>query len=532
MLFNSIQFMVGFLPVTLAVFAMLVRNHRAEAAKIWLCLASLFFYGSWSIKFLPVLLISVLVNYFIVRLLLATTDEKRRGFLLIIGVTANLGALAYFKYLNFFLDSLGSAVNVNFNIARIALPLGISFFTFQKIALLVDVRGGMVKDISFIDYCLFALFFPQLISGPLVHHREVVPQYQALGKDGVGLQADSFARGLTVFTIGLFKKVVLADGILSAVTSIDRVFSPGTLPSTDYSFFEAWGATLAYGLQLYFDFSGYSDMAIGLGLLFGVQLPLNFNSPFKSSSIIEFWSRWHMSLTRFLNAYLYNPMRLRVSRSRMQRGKPLIQRGTGPLDAFFVLVAWPTVYTMTLAGVWHGAGWQFIVFGMLHGGFLTFNHMFHYLKKSLLINWEIPTVLAVALTYVCANIGFVFFRSQDLVTAKNVLVGMSGVHGFVLPKLWEAELGPISSGLSKLGVSFGSAGSFDRSGMEIIWIAALMLIVFALPNTQEIMGLPIGERASRGMWEPSYRWLAYACVGVAASIPFVTRVTEFIYFQF
>lgn len=534
MLFNSIQFMLGFLPIVLIVFALLVHYQRSEAAKIWLCLASLFFYGSWSIKFLPVLMTSVIVNYALVQLLLSQADDNRKRWLLILGVTLNLGALAFFKYLNFFLDQVGNLTDLNFSIAKIALPLGISFFTFQKIALLIDVRGGMVKEISFIDYCLFALFFPQLISGPLVHHREVVPQYQVMGKPGSGFSAESAARGLTVFTIGLFKKVVLADGILNDVPSINRVFSPGHLSSLDYSFFEAWGATLAYTLQLYFDFSGYSDMAIGLGLLFGVQLPLNFNSPFKSQNIVEFWGRWHMSLTRFLNAYLYNPTRLRISRSRIERGKSVLQRGTGPIGAFAALVAWPTIYTMSLAGLWHGAGWQYVIFGMLHGMFLVITNFWHYLKKTFSIAWEIPAIVAVAITYLCANIGNVFFRSQDLTTAKNVLVGLSGANGFVLPKLWEGKLGVISKVLSSLGVSFGSAGSFDRTGMEVIWIGALMLIVFTLPNTQQIMGLPNDLKGhwAKSMWQPNLKWLAYTGVGVAASIPFVTRIAEFIYFQF
>jgi alginate O-acetyltransferase complex protein AlgI len=535
MLFNSVQFIFLFLPITFVGFAAFVRTERLFLAKAWLCLASVVFYGSFNIRFVPILFASIAVNYLIVRLLLsARGDESRTSRLLAIGVSANLLSLFYFKYFNFFVDTVASLARLDVSVAKIILPLGISFYTFQKIALLIDVAGGAVKEIDFIDYCLFALFFPQLINGPLVHHREVVPQYKALGERAGSFGPDNIAKGLTLFTIGLCKKVVLADGIAHDVgPSIDRVFSVSGLGS-NISFFEAWGATLSYGLQLYFDFSGYSDMAIGLGLLFGIRMPLNFNSPFKSVTIVDYWSRWHMSLTRFLTAYVYNPMRIRMSRSRLAAGKTLIAHGTGTIGAFSALIAWPSLYTMFLAGIWHGAGWQYVCFGLLHGMFLGVCHGYDFIKKRMRLIWTLPTVIAILLTYACANMGFLFFRAQNVKVAGHVLAGISGVNGFVLPKIWEAPLGNVGRLLSHAGVTYGSAGTFDRTGKEVIWVVCLQAIVFFMPNSQEIMGLSDRKQMKEWWWRwrPNAVWLTVAALGVFVAIPFLRRVSEFIYFQF
>ena len=295
MLFNSDIFVFAFLPTVLLGFYALSRYAPSFLAKAWLVAASLFFYGWWNPAYLGLIVVSVFFNYGLGRVLMARPSEKP---LLSLGVAANLALLAYFKYANFFVDNLNALTGTNYTLHHIVLPLAISFFTFQQIAYLVDTYRGEVQEKSILNYGLFVTFFPQLIAGPIVHHREVLPQF--LQKLGQHATACNIGMGFAIFSIGLFKKVILADNVAVYATPIFNAADQGVA----LTLLESWGGLLAYAGQIYFDFSGYSDMAIGLGRLFGISLPLNFNSPYKATNIIDFWRRWHITLSRFLRGYL------------------------------------------------------------------------------------------------------------------------------------------------------------------------------------------------------------------------------------
>ena len=292
MLFNSYTFIFLFLPTVLLGFHLIGKQGHHRVAIAWLVGASLFFYGWWNPAYLGLMLVSIFFNYGIGVSLGGAPKQPNKKPILIFGVIVNLGLLAYFKYANFFVDNLNNIAGTDIVLEQIILPLAISFFTFQQIAYLVDAWRGETKEYNFLHYCLFVTFFPQLIAGPIVHHKEMLPQF---AKDVVyKLRSKHLAIGLTIFAIGLFKKVVLADGISVYASPVFDAAEAGVV----LTFFEAWGGSLAYTFQLYFDFSGYSDMAIGIARMFGIRLPLNFNSPYKATSIIDFWRKWHITLSR------------------------------------------------------------------------------------------------------------------------------------------------------------------------------------------------------------------------------------------
>ena len=350
MLFNSFLFLFVFLPATLLGFFLIGRYSRPLAA-LWLFAASLFFYGWWNPAFTFLLLASIAFNYS-VGTALAREHARRRAasgsWLLGVGVCANLGLLAYYKYANVFIQGGNAVLGTGWQIESIVLPLGISFYTFTQIAFLVDAHRGEAGEFDFIRYGLFVTYFPHLIAGPVLHHKEMMPQF-ALAQTYRPHWAN-LSVGLTILAIGLFKKVVLADGVASFASPVFKAASEGA----SVTFLEAWVGALAYTFQLYFDFSGYSDMAIGLSLLFGVKLPLNFDSPYKAANIIDFWRRWHMTLSRFLRDYLYFP---------------LGGNRKGPARRHLNLLI-----TMVLGGLWHGAGLTFVMWGALHGFYLIVNH--------------------------------------------------------------------------------------------------------------------------------------------------------------
>jgi len=348
MLFNSFEFIFFFLPITLTIFFWIGKRNHHQVAISWLVLCSLFFYGWWSPAYLALILFSMLFNYAFGVMLGNGESRKNKKALLILGVGINLGLLGYYKYANFFIDQLNWLLDSNFHLEKIFLPLAISFFTFQQIAYLVDAYRQETKEYNFLHYCLFVTFFPQLIAGPIVHHKEMLPQFS---KNIVyKFNYEHMAMGITIFIIGLFKKVILADSVSIYATP---VFNAAEIGAT-VTFFSAWGGALAYTLQLYFDFSGYSDMAIGIAYMFGIKLPINFNSPYKATSIIDFWRRWHITLSRFLRDYLY--FALGGNRK-------------GSIRRYINLFL-----TMLLGGIWHGAGWTFVIWGMLHGTYLIINH--------------------------------------------------------------------------------------------------------------------------------------------------------------
>ena len=369
MLFNSYEFIFLFLPIVLLGFHLIGKQGHHRVAIAWLVGASLFFYGWWNPAYLLLMLFSVLFNYSVGVSLSNTSGRKLLSkTILTIGVSVNLAILGYFKYANFFVDNLNALSGTNLILNEVILPLAISFFTFQQIAYLVDAYRGKTKEYNFLHYCLFVTFFPQLIAGPIVHHKEMLPQF---AKDAVyKLRSKHLAIGITIFALGLFKKVVLADGVSVYATPVFNAAEAGVM----LTFFEAWGGALAYTFQLYFDFSGYSDMAIGIARMFGIRLPLNFNSPYKATSIIDFWRRWHITLSRFLRDYLYIPL----GGSRKGRVRRYINLMT----------------TMILGGLWHGAGWTFLLWGALHGFYLMINHakrfLFEFENNYLILNGTFP----------------------------------------------------------------------------------------------------------------------------------------------
>ncbi|MBO1325506.1 MBOAT family protein [Acetobacter sp. TBRC 12305] len=514
MLFNSKIFLVYFLPVVLLGFVLLTRLGARRASVAWLSVASVVFYGWWNIQAVPLFMLSIIANFLMGKSLART----RSAWLLLVAVGVNLGVLGYYKYAGFVVSVAVDATGVDWTIPHIVLPLAISFFTFQQIAYLSDAYDGTAVQHSFLDYCLFISFFPHLIAGPITHHSEMLPQFNRL-MSGRG-EAGRAAVGMTLFLIGLFKKVILADPMGAYATPVFALAGAGHVPAMG----AAWAGAGSYALQIYFDFSGYTDMAIGLGLLFGISLPPNFDSPFKSRNIIEFWSRWHMTLTRFLTAYIYNPLVLRLTRARAKKGLRLPRRGQHTLGTFATLVALPSLFTMFLSGLWHGAGWQFIVFGLLHGVYLSINHGWRSLKAALGYRIDggwIAHAGSVLLTCLCVLVGLVFFRADSVSAARAIL------HGMVLGA-------PQGGGAIAVGLR------------QVMLIAVLLLVVWGLPNAGQWMRnfqTALNYRPARSWLErawPSSAWrpgpvcgLVVGAVGMLAVMRALSAApTEFLYFQF
>lgn len=497
MLFNSTVFIFVFLPITALGFALAGRwNARLTIA--WLVLCSLFFYGFWNPIFLLLLCASIVMNYACASALAAIHDKTRRTTLLVAGITANLAVLAYFKYAGFFLEVAGSLTGANFPAVEIILPLGISFFTFQKIGYLVDSWKGNVHHHRFLDYCLFVTFFPQLIAGPIVQHHEILPQIASRRR--FRFDSANVAPAILLFVLGLAKKVLLADNVSEFANAVFNSAAIGQQPAAH----EAWIGAIAYSFQLYFDFSGYSDMAIGLARLFGIHIPINFNSPYKAASIADFWRRWHITLSQFLRVYLYIP--LGGNRCGLHR-------------QYFNVMA-----TMLLSGLWHGAGWTFIIWGGLHGFLLCVQHAARRLSDKMQWNWTASLgwhLLAVFLTFTATAIGWVFFRAADFDTALQLLSSMAG---FV----------PANAGLRVV-----------HPETAVPWLLALGAIVWLAPNTQQIIArMESGSdlfqpTAARLAWlnrmvqlKPSYASGVAVAILFALALSSMSNVQEFLYFQF
>src|SRR3954449_621493 len=402
MLFSSYAFLFQFLPVVAIAFA--VARRWSPRCGIWaLALASLIFYGAWKPVYLLVLLGSIGFNFW---LGLKMEDPARRRSFGTLGVAANLALLCYFKYTNFLFDSFTALTGAPLPFVNVVLPLGISFFTFQQIAYLVDVMRGAKVERDIVSYALFVSFFPHLIAGPLVHHAEMIPQFK---RGRTSRSAVLAARGLAIFAAGLFKKVVIADNLAQFVSPVFAHLDAGGGVTTSW----AWLATLAYSLQIYFDFSGYSDMAVGLALMFGIRLPVNFWSPYKATSIIEFWRRWHITLSRFLRDYLYIP---------------LGGNRHGPIRRYVNLGI-----VMLLGGFWHGANWTFVVWGGAHGLMLGVNHAWRAIAFSRSPALKRPWVgaTAVLITFIAVTLAWVPFRSDNLADA-----------GRMFTYLWPTTAGP------------------------------------------------------------------------------------------
>jgi alginate O-acetyltransferase complex protein AlgI len=513
MLFNSYAFLLLFLPVTLAGYFWLGRSSKAWASG-FLAAASLVFYGWWDVRYIPLLLASITGNYLIGGHIARHAGQPRGRYTLAAGVAVNLGLLGYYKYADFFIGSANAVLAADWPLLGVVLPIGISFFTFTQIAFLADAYAGKVNEYRFTYYVLFVTYFPHLIAGPVLHHKEMMPQFDQ--DANYRPQLSNFAVGLSIFAIGLAKKVLVADNLAGYATPLfDNPQQPTLLL--------AWGGALAYTFQLYFDFSGYSDMAIGLSRLFGVRLPLNFHSPYKAENIAEFWRRWHMTLSRFLRDYLYIP---------------LGGNRRGPWRRHINLMT-----TMVLGGLWHGAGWTFVIWGALHGAFLVINHAWAGFSSRLPFTLPrgLARVLSVSLTFVCVVFAWVYFRAPNLDVANQIVLGMGGVNGTSLPEALTARLGPVAGALRALGVEtyLGGGGQFVANWA---WVLAAAVLAFGLPNTQQLMrrfepalpdSLPHGAlRPGALAWQPRRRDAVLVGLVLAAGVLALSRPTEFLYFQF
>ena len=489
MLFNSYEFIFLFLPVTLIIYFLLNKKRLTIASNAWLLLASLVFYSWWNVKYLPLVLISILFNYTIGYLLAEYDTIKKQTLskkgIFVFGLVGNIAFLGYFKYMDFFIGNVNVFLKTDLPLLQIVLPLGISFFTITQIAFLVDSYEGLVEDRKLLSYSLFVTFFPHLLAGPILHHKEMMPQFEATRNKVLNYK--NLSHGFFLFFIGLFKKVIIAD-------ELSKTVKAGFESTANLNMVEAWATSLSYTFQLYFDFSGYSDMAIGVGLMFNILLPINFNSPYKATNIIDFWKRWHMSLTNFITTYLYSP----------------IMRSFRKITFAKSMAA--TFVAMFIAGIWHGAGWTFVLWGAFHGGALVVNHLW---KKRKL---PMPRPLGWLFTFGFVNASFVLFRAKNLADAGKVLKGMVGVNG-ILPATHP------HFAFSDLG-----HGQFWRQLMEnvkgndsTLWtLIVIMIFTLVCKNSIQL----------EQNFKPSWKTLVFVVAISFYTLINMNKVSEFLYFQF
>ena len=521
MLFNSYYFILAFLPATIIGFYILSKLNNKRITVAWLVACSFFFYGWWNPKYLLLIGSSLVFNFSLGKFLRGINKPKNKKILLIIGILTNLGILGYYKYANFFVENINIIVNTNYHLDNIILPLAISFFTFEQIAYIIDVIRDDIRDYNFGEYCIFVIFFPQLIAGPIVHHNEIIPQIEK--KTKFDIRIENIVIGLTIFTFGLSKKVIIADNMALYATPLFNAAEGEVI----ITFFESWVGVLAYTFQIYFDFSGYSDMAIGLARLFGIKLPMNFNSPYKAVNIKEFWRRWHMTLSRFLRDYLYIP---------------LGGNRFGGLKRYRNLFI-----TMLLGGLWHGAGWTFIIWGALHGIYLITNHLWSSLKNYVRIqNYNfnfIGLIFSKLITFLCVMIAWIFFRAESIDGAMRILQSLIGRFGFSLPLEYLDKLGEVGYTIRDLGVEFIGVRIIENVPIITGMISLVIVFIFILfaPNTQEIMiryepGLEIykGELGgqSRINWGVKKRWATIVGCLFLISFIYLGYPSEFIYYNF
>ena len=484
MLFNSYEFIFLFLPLSFFIYFYLLQNRLVIGAKGFLVFASLFFYSWWNISYLPIILWSMLFNYVIGNSLNENFKKVQvnKKFLLTFGVISNLALLGYFKYTDFFLENFNLAFDGSVPLLHLALPLAISFFTFQQIAYLVDSYRGETAEYDFLNYALFVTFFPQLIAGPIVHHAEMMPQFAS--RWNLVKNYKNIATGLFIFSIGLFKKVVIADTFAQWATA-------GFDQAEYLNLIEAWATSLSYTFQLYFDFSGYTDMAIGAALLFNIKLPINFNSPYKALDIQDFWRRWHITLSRFLRDYIYIP---------------LGGNRKGPFRTYNNILA-----TFILGGIWHGAGWTFVFWGFLHGMALVI----HRFWKQL--GFTMPKVLAWFITFNFINIAWVFFRAKEWDDALKVLDGM--VSGDVI--ISDKHLTKLGF-LQDMGIEFGQF-LFHLGGHSttLAWLFGGLILIF-MKNSMEL----------KDCFKATSFYFFFAIAIALSAILNLSKASEFLYFNF
>jgi alginate O-acetyltransferase complex protein AlgI len=490
--FSSTEYVYLFLPASLIVYYWLTRVRKIQCAKSWLALSSLFFYAWWNPQYLPLILISLVVNYWIGKRIAPTVvmvakGERNSKAWLIAGICFNLVILIYYKYSGFVAANLAKLASTTVEPINPLLPLAISFFTFTQVAYLIDSYRGEVKEYGFLNYTLFVTFFPHLVAGPIVHHKEIVPQFAT--SSNLTLRYRNLALGLTLFSIGLAKKLLFADTLaLWATAGFDK--------AETLNFAEAWLTSLCYTFQLYFDFSGYTDMALGAALMFNIRMPINFNSPYRASNLIDFWRRWHISLSRFLRDYLYVPL------GGNRRGKA---------RTYINLLA-----TFILGGLWHGASWMFIAWGALHGLGVAANRLWRDAGYSM------PYWLGWLITFNFVNITWVFFRAKDLDTAMKVLKGMIDLSS--LPTL--THWGGLNNVVGRLHAE-AVHPLIDPAYLPLVLVAAFGIALIPHNST--------GTWMAAGAWRRLNLWRAFA-YGMLGALALTTLLastySEFIYFNF
>ncbi len=492
MLFNSYIFIFAFMPFVL--FGYFALNHLGylRAGKLFLLGGSWLFYGWWNPIYLPLLLGSIVVNYTIAGKIQSygrsreVIPPKKR--LMLLGVCLNVSLLAYYKYMDFFIFNVNLLPGVEFEYLRLALPLGISFFTLQQIAFIVDCYRSPLKERSPLDYALFVSFFPQLIAGPIVHHREIMPQFQTT--DNRRFHVDNFVLGSFVFSIGLFKKVVIAD-------SFEILVNYGFDYADTLNLLEAWLVQYSYTFQLYFDFSAYSDMAIGLALMFNIELPINFRSPYKGTNIINLWQRWHITLTRFINAYVYKPI---------LRSFPEITFKAGMVASFLAMV---------VSGIWHGSAWTFVVFGALNGGAIVINHLWR--KTGI----AMPHWLGWFITFHFFSITLVIFRATNWGDVAKIYRGMLGLGENTLQVSAARLMGPDAPWF------FGLAEGAAQKDQWATWVLSAMVVFFI-----GIVALAPNSMDLKDRFKPGRAVLVLQAIIFVFSVMMISKASEFLYFQF
>lgn len=510
--FNSLSFIFLFLPLVVLFYFFL--GQTGKRSQVILVASSLLFYFLLIPQYLPLLLISITFNYVIGWSILRLHNSQGGSdhfsfvpYVLLIGLLGDLGLLGYYKYFNFLLVNLNQLFDLSLPLQQIVLPLGISFFTFTQIAFLVDTYRGKVERINPLSYAQFVTFFPHLIAGPIYHHADIIPQFEDTKK----CQPDwsNINLGLFFFFFGLAKKVLIADTLATVATPIFTAVSTGGSPM----FFEAWIGALAYTCQLYFDFSGYCDMAVGIALLFNIRFPVNFFSPYKVTSAIDFWRCWNITLSNFLRDYLYIPL------GGNRYGMPAEIRNL--------------MITMLLGGLWHGAGWTFVIWGGLHGCFLILNHLWR--KTGILLNMYICWIV----TFIAVVTGWVFFRADSVGSALAILRGMAGGNGVSVP-VW---LLPGYEILAHSGFIPLSNVDFTFAALSV---GGALIIALLLPNlldmTREYQTALVSEKQYRIKrieplklqisYRPSIRWSVILGIIAAVAIVSIQTTSEFLYFQF
>lgn len=493
MIFSSTTFILLYLPIVFFVYFGLNKLRLIPAGKLWLVAASVFFYGYWSVDYIPLLLGSIFFNFVVGCAISPYAKGLRlhasRKTVLGFSIVANIALLGYFKYANFFIDNLNAITGSNYSIAEIILPLGISFYTFTQIAFLVDSYRGEAKEYDFVNYALFVTFFPHLIAGPILHHKEMMGQFKS--KWTLAVRYRNILMGLFIFSVGLFKKVMIADTF--AVWA-----DAGFASNASHDFFSSWATSLSYTFQLYFDFSGYCDMAIGAALLFNIWLPINFNSPYKSLDIQDFWRRWHMTLSRYLRDYLYIPL----GGNRCSSGR-----------VYFNLMA-----TFILGGLWHGASWMFVIWGALHGGALVI----HRIWKS--IGLSMPNPLAWLVTFLFINVTWVFFRAESLGDAMRILSGMVDLQSIADERIKDVP----TAGLAWAGVNSDAMLSILPIGIaaNILCYASVFiaLVIISQKNSYELT-----TDGDIGWKKTAWMSLLF-CIAMYSTVQ--STSTVFLYFNF